>query len=530
MLKNLLVCAIDGVDENLSQIRVRIGRETDLIIELHSENHEVTSCYLCQITKQQTGCKPPKLEDLEVTADYTFDKCMADLTWLPNSGGYEGLFVIIDLASRKSFCAPVKNKKSRTIIDVFKETFIPKFNGRNIENFRCENGTEFASKEFRDFCNSMNIKLTFGNPNISKPGGKVERMNQTIQQKIRLEMEKKCLINWIKLYREVVENYNNSPHSGIRNYAPNNMFIKLINDYDNKIPITVNKAKEILSNLPGFPYFKVHNWVLKKVINIGRKTEYKLQPMFEGPYKIIKEYERRKSYILKDLNEPPQWLLKNNYFQLKMWDKIPKYYTDESDIKYNQHYYKYNNDFSIEENSSNESEYKSYHGDYSFSPNSVNNSVIKSPEMIPLRNGRTMKKPDKNSSTIDHLIWNREQLPDYSDYDVSFSDGETGYDFNCLFQLINKKYNHNSVKKEEKQIVDIPKLVVKLSPIKYAILHNSVDNVDINIEINEDELMTPVLSNNGIDSNLIDSNLYNINTLKHLLSGKNYLQWLNYML
>ncbi|CAF4853343.1 unnamed protein product, partial [Rotaria socialis] len=495
--------------------------------KIYYYTNEITSCcYLCQIAKPQTGCNPPKLDNLEATADFTFDRCMADLTWLPNCKGYVGIFNIIDVASRKCFSAPIKNKTTKSIIEVFKEIFIPQFNGKTIKILRADNGTEFSSNEFRKFCESIGTKLTFSNPYNSKGGAKVERVHQSIQQSLRMKLLTERKIDWISEHRNVVESYNNSPHSKLNNYSPNNMFLKLLHDYENKIPITVKKAKDIISNQPGFPYFKVNDWVLKTVHNIGRRTEYKLQPIFEGPYRIIEEYERKKSYIIqsikgnkkracydqiKHLKFPPDWLIKIPAFQLNMWDDIPKFYKEEDNLEYNQHYYRYNNDYNQEDNSARKYVKQKYHNDYSFSPVE---SIKSKEEFVILRTGYKMPKPKPNDSAMNALIWDTAHRPQY---DNDYYNDTTDDELPNVLPSVNYKNNNNMGYNDIKSPLE-NKTVKLMTPLKVSLIKESpqpiYNVISTNLEstgVESANFESLTLNNSGIDNILVDPKLQNEN-------------------
>ncbi|CAF4348143.1 unnamed protein product, partial [Rotaria magnacalcarata] len=198
---------------------------TDLIIKLHTNNHEgipkvqnrvkkifyypsiefltseiISSCPVCQLIKPNIGPNKPRLPNLEVKADYALDHCMGDLTFLQKNDGNVGLFVIIDIASRRCFAEPIRNKTSSEVIKAFKRIIDAQMFGSTIKILRVDNGTEFTSKEFKEFCKSIGTKLTFGNSFSSKSGGLVERLNGTIKQLIKqltIIPPMKCLLNYL---------------------------------------------------------------------------------------------------------------------------------------------------------------------------------------------------------------------------------------------------------------------------------------------------------------------------------------------
>ncbi|CAF3664160.1 unnamed protein product [Rotaria socialis] len=381
---------------------------TNLIIKIHSNNHEgipkiqnrvkkffyypniefltseiISCCPICQFIKPNIGPNKPRLPNLEVKADYALDHCMGDLTFLQKSNGNVGLFVVIDIASRKCFAEPIKNKTSSEVIRAFQQIIDKQMSGSKIKMLRVDNGTEFTSKEFKEYCKSIGTQLTFGNAFSSKSGGLVERLNGTIKQLIKVHMVKDKPDKWSNHIYKVINNYNHSPHSAINNNSPYEMFIKLSCNLSNPLPLSSKDRDELLKSQPKFPYFKVGDRVLKKIDRIGRQVQDSLKPYFDGPYEIIEEAEHRKSFTLraidgstrrchydklKKFKYPPDWLYRNVYFQKYLWSKFPKNIKEIKNIKNEQYYYKYDNDYTETDNSIVSSPPQKYHKEYFHSP------------------------------------------------------------------------------------------------------------------------------------------------------------------
>ncbi|CAF4391239.1 unnamed protein product, partial [Rotaria magnacalcarata] len=170
--------------------------------------------------------------------------------------------------------------------------------GFPIKTLRVDNGTEFTSKEFKEFCKSIGTKLTFGNSFSSKAGGLVERLNGTIKQLIKIYMTKDKPNKWTDHVDKAIFTYNCSPHSAINNNSPHEMFIKLSSNLSNPLPLNNKDREDLLKSQPNFPYFKVGDSVLRKIDRIGRQVQDSMKPYFDGPYTIIEEAEHRKSFTL----------------------------------------------------------------------------------------------------------------------------------------------------------------------------------------------------------------------------------------
>ena len=60
---------------------------------------------------------------------------------------------------------------------------------------RTVKGPDFTGKDFREFCESLNIKLLYGTPYIHTPTGLVERGIKTLKDYIRTNLEGGYIIN-----------------------------------------------------------------------------------------------------------------------------------------------------------------------------------------------------------------------------------------------------------------------------------------------------------------------------------------------
>ncbi|CAF2121868.1 unnamed protein product, partial [Rotaria magnacalcarata] len=204
----------------------------------------IASCFTCQTHKPHIGVDKPKLPNLTVEAENALDHCMADLTFLTKCNSYVGIFVIIDIASRRCFAEKIKNKSSAEVIRAFQEIIDKQLLGFNIKTLRVDNGTEFTSNEFKDFCKKIGTKLTFGNVFSSRAGGKVERLNGIIKQLIKVHITKDNPGNWVEHFNKAINTYNTSPHSAIGNKSPFEMFIKLSNNLINPIPLNNDERRK----------------------------------------------------------------------------------------------------------------------------------------------------------------------------------------------------------------------------------------------------------------------------------------------
>ena len=98
----------------------------------------------------------------------------------------------IDRYSRWSAACSCETLAGKTAKRVLEQNI--NFNGVP-QTIRTEKGTTFTGKEFKDFCENINIKLIHGTPYIHTPTGLVERGIKTLKDYMRASVWDGCTIN-----------------------------------------------------------------------------------------------------------------------------------------------------------------------------------------------------------------------------------------------------------------------------------------------------------------------------------------------
>ena len=76
------------------------------------------------------------------------------------------------------------------------------------------------SGEFKNFLKQENIKVVFTTPDAAQSNGLVERVNQTLSNKIRcIHFEDNYKRSWTTIAHEAVQKYNSTPHT-VTGYPP----------------------------------------------------------------------------------------------------------------------------------------------------------------------------------------------------------------------------------------------------------------------------------------------------------------------
>jgi transposase InsO family protein len=96
--------------------------------------------------------------------------------------GYLYYVIFIDDYSRKTWIYFLKSKESKEVLDRFQEfkAQIENLTGKKIKTLRSDNGGEYTSKCFSDFCIEAGIKREYIVPYNPQQNGVAERKNRSI--------------------------------------------------------------------------------------------------------------------------------------------------------------------------------------------------------------------------------------------------------------------------------------------------------------------------------------------------------------
>ena len=93
---------------------------------------------------------------------------------------------------------------------------------------RLDNGGEFTSNEFNDFCKEVGIKRELTIPYTLQQNGVVERNNRSIMEVVKAMIHYQDLIMclWAEETRTTVYVQNRISHNALGNKTPEEMFSK----------------------------------------------------------------------------------------------------------------------------------------------------------------------------------------------------------------------------------------------------------------------------------------------------------------
>ena len=139
--------------------------------------------------------------------------------------GFKYILSVIDVYSRYVMCVAMKTRKQkqdgeviRAVRKIFNTMGFPK-------NLNCDN--EFTSAEFNKLMeeNNVNVFLSYADDDISSKNALIERFNRTLAGRIRNYINATGNRNWVANLSTIVEQYNKSFHSTIKN-TPFNIWTK----------------------------------------------------------------------------------------------------------------------------------------------------------------------------------------------------------------------------------------------------------------------------------------------------------------
>ena len=100
-------------------------------------------------------------------------------------GGASYFVTFIDDFSRKVWVYPLRRKDE--VLSVFQKfvTLVENQSSKKVKCLRSDNGGEYVSRAFQEFCDSKGIKRELTPPYNPPQNGVAERMNRTIQEKVK---------------------------------------------------------------------------------------------------------------------------------------------------------------------------------------------------------------------------------------------------------------------------------------------------------------------------------------------------------
>ena len=98
--------------------------------------------------------------------------------------------------------------------------------GKKVKALRSDNGGEYISKEFADFCAEKGIKREFTAPYTPAQNGVAERMNRTIQERIMSMLSQSSLpqLFWVEALMTTIYLINRTLNATLQFKVPEELW------------------------------------------------------------------------------------------------------------------------------------------------------------------------------------------------------------------------------------------------------------------------------------------------------------------
>ena len=276
----------------------------------------IRGCSVCQRTKTSRQKPQGLLQPVEIAEAPWTSISMDFIEELPESDGYNSILVVVDRLTKWAIFIPTTTRlKASGLVDLIVDKVVTVHGlPRSIVSDR---GSKFTSRLWGDMCESLGIQAKLSTSFHPQTDGQTERVNQVLEQYIRVFGNYKQ-DDWARLLQRASFSYNNSLHSGIgmspflANYGYNPRWVDELVESTSDAPLVIEKVEDLkglhemcranieLANMDYAKYydrkhreqveFKVGDLVLLSMENIRtRRPMKKLDAKFSGPHSIIGE-------------------------------------------------------------------------------------------------------------------------------------------------------------------------------------------------------------------------------------------------
>ena len=132
--------------------------------------------------------------------------------------GYKWILLCIDTFTRKAYATALKNKSKFEVKNGFERIYT---NEMKIKLIITDSGNEFLNAPVQELLKKLKIRhdtVDIGDHNAL---GLIDRLSRTIKEIIFKDFTERDTVKWVDTLQSYISAYNNSPHRGILNYAPN---------------------------------------------------------------------------------------------------------------------------------------------------------------------------------------------------------------------------------------------------------------------------------------------------------------------
>ena len=243
----------------------RIMKKKDPTIKFEDIDQFVKSQKSYQLHKKQTQKIQGHIIAYHENALWFMD--LLDMSnYSRQNKGYKWILLAIDTFTRKAYAEALKNKTKFEVKHGFEKIY--KDSGK-IKLIITDSGNEFLNKPIQDLFKELKIRHGTVDIGDHHALGLIDRLSRTIKEMMFKDFTEKNTVKWIDTLQDTISAYNERPHSGILNYAPN----EVNNDKIKSELVELNLEK----SMPVEHNFKIGELVRKKL----------KRPIFTKGYKQI---------------------------------------------------------------------------------------------------------------------------------------------------------------------------------------------------------------------------------------------------
>ena len=193
------------------------------------------SCEGCALGKQHRQPFPKKSEHKTCRPLELIHTDVCGPMSIPSVGGSRFFVTFIDDYSRYTYVYAIKHKSE--VFERFTEFVeqVENLSGYRVKSLRSDNGTEYSSQAFAEYCKIKGIKREYTIPYTPQQNGVAERANRTIMESVRsmLYHANLPLIFWAEAVSTAVYLKNRSPTSHLKDITPYECWYKEKPDVSN---------------------------------------------------------------------------------------------------------------------------------------------------------------------------------------------------------------------------------------------------------------------------------------------------------
>lgn len=226
--------------------------------------------------------------------------------------GNRYLMTTIDCFSRKATAIPMKKKDEASSLKALKKTFQQMGKPKKLQT---DKGSEFINKKVKKYLKDNKIHLFHSSTKIK--ASIVERFNRTLRTKIIKYIAENKTLTYINILDDLLKSYNNSIHSTLEKYTPNQVSKK------NEDEIFEIQYRDYLNERSKKFKFKIGDIVRLAVPSVLHKTKAHHRNFTTELYTVVDVLKSTPpTYRVKDMKN--QILQPSIYYEHQMQKSRPE--------------------------------------------------------------------------------------------------------------------------------------------------------------------------------------------------------------